>query len=155
LQEKSSGKRFEAVVDTNILFSAIAYEGNERKLLELSGRGDIILTIDEYIRKELEEVLRRKSLKYWLIEDLIILFNINVVSLEYYKREVEIVKAAMKLASDAADMPILAFSMKYLVENPHAYLISGDKNFFRKEVKDVLNGRVHTTRDFLIMIGEY
>lgn len=112
------------VADTNILVSAIFWDGNESKIIELAEQGDLKLLTSVPILNELKEVLAYE--KFQLSEEVI---NERI---EYYlvladtvspKSSVEVIQ------EDPEDDKILACA----VGGDADYIVSGDEHLLNLE----------------------
>ena len=126
------------VLDTNVLISAIAFEGKPREVFRKALTGQMRLAISEDILGELEGVLSGKKFKYSkevirsirkLIEDL--------AEFVIPQKEVK------KIKKDPDDNRILECS----VEAEAHFIISGDNHLL--ELKQYKNIRIITPSEYL------
>jgi predicted nucleic acid-binding protein len=146
-------RQVKAIVDTNIIFSAIFYkDGNEYKLFELADNGKLEIIIMGYVYDECKAILERKGIDASLFTEFLETFqNITLKELvaEEYKSRLE---KASKTIRDAKDVPLFIFAEKEISCNEDTYLASGDKDFHTKQVKTALGGRVHTAKELIRQI---
>jgi putative PIN family toxin of toxin-antitoxin system len=126
------------VLDTNVLISAIAFEGKPREVFSKVLKGQIQLAISEDILGEMEGVLSGKKFKY----------PKGVVrsirnALEDLAEFVIPQKEVKRIKKDPDDNRILECA----VEAEAHFIISGDKHLL--ELKQYKNTRIITPSDYL------
>lgn len=136
--------RYRVFLDTNILISGIFFEGNESRILDIP-EIDLITCEDcadelRFVIKKKLKHLRERSLELALLELEKALSDFEVVPRYRYKAKL---RDAEKLINHKKDIPILAAA---LATAPDC-LLTGDKHFFRDEIKKALN--VRTSKEFL------
>lgn len=130
------------VADTNILVSAVFWDGNESKIIELAEEGELKLLTSIPILNELKEVLAYE--KFQLSEE-----TINE-RIEYYlvladtvpsKSSVEVIQ------EDPEDNKVLACA----IQGDADYVVSGDEHLLNlKEFKEV---KIVTASRLLEILG--
>lgn len=117
------------VPDTNVLISAIFWEGNESKIIELAEEGSLTLVTSLPILEELKEVLSYQ--KFALNKE-----KVNE-QVEYYFFLAELVSPTEKvdlIQEDPSDNKFLECARKGEAE----YIVSGDQHLLRlKEFKGI------------------
>ncbi len=150
-RSSSKASTVKAIVDTNVMYSGILFEGIESDLLDSK---KVELYISEYILKELLGVFNRKGLSSRRANRPIHYSNIQIVEdIEYEKDDnfhAHLEKAKM-LVSDPKDRPIFVFARVFMSNNPDAFLVTGDEHLLTKEVRGVL--KVMKPRKFLESFG--
>ncbi|MHA1605052.1 MAG: putative toxin-antitoxin system toxin component, PIN family [Candidatus Freyarchaeota archaeon] len=124
-----------AIIDTNVLFSGLLFEGNERKVLERILQG--MLTIGEkiefifpeFIYQEIVDVLKRKKAPETMLLLVEMMYEAeSTIKISINKIIDYIEKAKVLLKSEThKDIPVIASA---LASNPN-YLITGDKRLHR------------------------
>ncbi|OYT52992.1 MAG: putative toxin-antitoxin system toxin component, PIN family [Candidatus Altiarchaeales archaeon ex4484_2] len=124
---KSTSPRLRVFIDSNIIM--------ENTILHLGIIGLIELTACDYIKKEVNEVVKRKfpESTHKVKE---ILDTLKTIKTQENKKALNIIR-------DPKDAPILATVLKYKPD----YFITGDKDFHTKEIKNKI--KVVTTKQFL------
>ena len=134
------------IIDSSTLFSAIYNrKGNEAHLLELADLGRCEIILLDYVLEEIDSVFRRKGLDIELVYDLLDnIENITISTLE--EITVDEISISRKLINDPLDRPIFIFVIREIATDDDTFFVTGDKGFFRDEVKEELKGRLlHTT----------
>jgi len=110
--------------DTNVLISAVVFEGNEFKILSLARKGNLRLVISPYILTEFKDVLSRP--KFGFIQQQIE---------SAFKHIVTICDIAMpmikidRIKEDLADNKILECAVTGKVD----FIVSGDRHLLKLE----------------------
>lgn len=131
-------KFIKVVADTNVIFSAMFWRGNESKVLELSEEGKIKLLTSPALLDELRRVLMHKELK----------LNERTVgeNVQYVLSTAELVsprRIIKVIHEDQSDNRVLECAL----EGGAKYIISGDKHLLRlKEFKGI---KILRAREFL------
>lgn len=122
-------------IDTNILFSAIAYGGKSRQLLSLAENNRIIIGITEWSISELKSVFMDKfgedadkyikQLEEWVYDYARLLPKPRNKDLNKY----------LGCVSDIWDIPIIASIHRW---DPD-YFVTGDKKINNERVRQLLN----------------
>ena len=131
------------VVDTNVFISSF-FGGNPRKIIDLWKSGDVILCLSRPIIDEYIEVLRRLELQNEKeIDELLGLFahGYNVV-FTAKTPELHIVE------KDPDDNMFIECAVALKAK----FIVSGDKAL--KEVKDYMNIKIVSPREFLIKFAK-
>ena len=126
------------VLDTNVLISAIAFEGKPREVFRKALTGQMRLAISEDILGELEGVLSGKKFKY----------------------SKEVIRSIRKLIEDLAEFVIPQKEVKRIKKDPDDnrilecsveaeahFIISGDNHLL--ELKQYKNIRIITPSEYL------
>ena len=138
----------EIIVDTSTFFSSIYNpDGNESKLFELAEEGLCKIVLFQYVLDELQAVFQKKGIDFKVVLDLLDTYeNIYIEDME--EPEDSEIEMARKLISDPKDRPIFIFTLRR-IENGNTYFVSGDKIFFKEDVRKILRGRVLRTSEAL------
>jgi putative PIN family toxin of toxin-antitoxin system len=132
------------LLDTNVLISAMAFSGPERRLLEAVGQGHTLL-VNEYLLTEAREVLARKFPgKEPLLDRLLQCLAVERLPLP----SAEAVREAAKCLRDPKDAVVLASA---LAARPDLF-VSGDKDLHAPEVLALV--RVYSTREALDLLAK-
>lgn len=116
-------------LDANILVSAIAFDGNERRLLEFGTSRHAVAMTSEYVLREVGEALT--SLGYSLpsvVES--ILWIRNFVRIDDPSNEQ--IEKHWDALRDKSDVPVLAAAIEF-----RCVLITGDKELRKKAARYV------------------
>ncbi|MFH1722867.1 MAG: type II toxin-antitoxin system VapC family toxin [Candidatus Altiarchaeota archaeon] len=155
LSKPDSPKCPNVVVDTNVLYSALFYRGNEHVLFEASASCLVKIHISKYISDEFKEVLAKNGIDEVLVEDFFLENKINVVEDDFYRKHKDYQKFVdeAKSISDIADRPIYVFARVFAQIFQNSCFISGDKDFWEnKTVKKHLKNKIKTTKEVLDLI---
>ncbi len=117
-------------IDTNVLVSAIAFDGKERELLHLETEGQIIAVLSGFVLNEADRVIRAKFPTKWqrLQWELSLLEYELVADLPP-----SLITQAAAIVRDPGDVEILA---AILACSPDA-AVTGDKDLLTDEIKAV------------------
>jgi putative PIN family toxin of toxin-antitoxin system len=126
------------VLDSNILISALFWEGNERTLLERCRLGEHTSITSEPILTEIETVLRKK---FQVPDDRIYAF---IRSLIVMSDMVFISGSLSIIEDDPKDNMVLETAIMGKAE----YIVSGDKHLLK--VKQYSNVRIINTSEFIL-----
>lgn len=149
-----SSPEFTVVIDTSTLFSALYNpKGNEAELLELADRGHCEVKILDYVLEELRDVFQRRNIDFSLVSELLKTYG-NITISEMEELDQEEIKVAKEVIDHPPDRPIFIFARRRIKEGGDVRFVSGDKGFFKKDVKRELEGRVMTTREAVNEIGD-
>lgn len=129
-----------AVIDTNVLISALAWHGKPLEVLKLAGKGEIQMILSRQQLQELARVLRYQKINFTeqQAEERIQLIK-NIAHI------VDVHIHLDAIPEDPDDNIILATA----VENNAAYLITGDKHLLK--LKQYENVKIMTPGDFLVL----
>ncbi len=117
-------------IDSNILISGLAFNGNEETILRLAGDNLVCLVISEAVLKEVRNVIQRKFPE--LIADVDeLLTKVLWETVEFPSHEE--VAYAQTIVRDPNDAAVLA---SILLSKPDIAL-SGDKDLLTEEVKKI------------------
>lgn len=117
-------------IDSNILISGLAFNGNEETILRLAGDNLVCLVISEAVLKEVRNVIQRKFPE--LIADVDeLLTKVLWETVEFPSHEE--VAYAQAIVRDPNDAAVLA---SILLSKPDIAL-SGDKDLLTEEVKKI------------------
>jgi len=130
-------------IDTNVLVSGLAYDGNESGLLKLAEQGQIEIVVSEYVLRELERVLSGLDYDGKEVEGSIQFIRAMAGMVSVNREEISV---CMKDVSDKKDAPILAACIK-----SRAVLVTGDKKLAKEASKFV---RVMPAKDILEAMEE-
>jgi len=131
-------KFIKVVVDTNVIFSAMFWKGNESKILELAEEEKIRLLTSPALLDELRKVLTHKELG--LDEKTVeenVQYVLSTVRLVSPRRVVKVIH------EDPSDNRILECAL----EGKARYIISGDKHLLR--MKKFRGIRIVRAKEFL------
>ena len=135
------------IIDTNILFSAILYEGkNEYILFQLADRGIISIIILDYVYIEAKSIFLKKNINPKLLDDFLDTFE-NIEFLKIEEPSQEELNLSKKLVTDKKDRPIFIFANRSITAQKNVYLVTGDKHLMTDEIKKKLDNRVRRTRE--------
>lgn len=143
------------VVDTNILYSGILFEGLESILLDLAQTRRINLFTCEYVVRELSGVFKKRGLSTELLREYFTYSNIRVIAdrdIEGDIKFLEHLETAKKTVSDVKDRPIFVFARIMLSKDHNTYLVSGDRDLLNQKVREELEGKVKTTREMIKLV---
>lgn len=147
--KRSLEEDLKAIVDTNIIFSAIMYpDGNESKLFQLADKGELKIVICDYVLEEAKMILERKMINPDLLMDFLDTFlNIHLMDIgEYDEKEIE---RAIKIVSDEKDRPIFIFAHRLIHSGDNIFLVTGDADLRTEEVRSELKNHSLTTAELL------
>lgn len=139
-------------VDTNVLFSALFYQGKPHKILEKVVRAEVKLWISEYIQNELLGVVNRLSLSKEIAVEFFSLQNVRIVADEGYCTPKALAEAE-KIVRDKKDAPIYAFAKFALERKMIDEFITGDLDLLTAEVRKQLNNQIKTPAEYLSKEG--
>lgn len=125
-------------LDANILVSAIAFDGNERRLLEFGASRHAVAMTSEYVLREVGEALT--SLGYSLpsvVES--ILWIRNFVRIDDPSNEQ--IEKHWDVLRDKTDVPVLAAAIEF-----RCVLITGDKGLAKRSKEHL---KTETTAEVL------
>lgn len=115
------------LIDTNVIVSGVAFEGNERRLLKLASEGLIDALLPSFVIAEAEIVMADK------FPHLSVALRDLLDSLAYEEPPAppqHLIEQAARLLRDPGDADILACAMEV---KPDA-LVTGDKDLLTEEV---------------------
>ncbi len=141
--------------DTNVLYSALFYRGNEFLLVEAAASGLLQLFISTYILDELKAVLSRKKIALWLVEEFVTQNRIVVLDDDFYlgHQDYPSFCREAKAIHDRADRPVYAFARAFCATHDNSFFISGDLGFRENEhVKKYLDTHMQSTKDVLAAV---
>lgn len=133
------------LLDSNVLISALYYEGNERRVLVLIAEGIVFGVISEYVLDEVTRTIDEKfasktpeMLGYELL-------GLALKNSDYVTKDeaAHLVESAESLIRDEKDAPVLAAALASSAD----VLVSGDRDFFA--LKKPVRFKVLTARGFL------
>ncbi len=152
--KRSSAEGLKAIVDTNIIFSAIiSPDGNENRLFDLADQGKLNIIICDYVLDEAKAILERKGINPETLTNFLDTYN-NIHIEDIGHLENEEIKRAIDNVTDHKDRPIFIFAYRFIKNDEQVFLISGDKDLRTPKVVKKLNGQSLSTREFLtIHIG--
>lgn len=140
------------LLDTNTLFSALGYPGNERDLIFKMIDANWDIAIIDRILEELQENIRRKytSPQKEMALDLLLTFlrrgNIEIKRLPEYQHHLD----EAKTLTNEEDAVILAAAMLSDVD----ILVTGDKHFLENErLKDFPKVKISSTVEALALFA--
>ena len=149
LKKNSLNSVPKVIIDTNTFFSALYNpDGNEAHLLELADKGKCSIQMIDYVLDELRNVFKRKEIDFNLVTDLLDTYD-NIYVYELEDLDEEEIKLAKQNVKDASDRPIFVFAYRKIKQNEDVFFVSGDDGFFEKDVIQILDDQVYTTRDML------
>lgn len=117
-------------VDTNVLFSAIGFDGNEREVVGRAIDGTLRLVLSDFVIREARRVLARKS------PNRLSRFEWTLTILDYELVATpldDLLETASHLVRDPGDAKVLAAILKARPE----FALTGDKDLLTDEVKAV------------------
>jgi len=135
-------KFIKVVADTNILFSAMFWKGNEAKILKLAEEGEIKLLTSPALLDELRRVLMHEELG--LDERTIgenVQYVLSTAELVSPRRMVKVIR------EDPSDNRVLECAL----EGSAKYVISGDKHLLR--LKKFRGIRIVRAKEFLDILN--
>jgi putative PIN family toxin of toxin-antitoxin system len=135
-------KFIKVVADTNILFSAMFWKGNEAKILKLAEEGEIKLLMSPALLDELRRVLMHEELR--LDERTIgenVQYVLSTAELVSPRRMVKVIR------EDPSDNRVLECAL----EGSAKYVISGDKHLLR--LKKFRGIRIVRAKEFLDILN--
>lgn len=120
------------MLDTNILISGMAFNGNERNLLYAIYLNKAALILNEYVIIETKTILSKKfpGLEK-LLDDFLQLLQVEVTPLPLK----ELVGNAKPMIRDLKDAVVLASAISI---KPDVF-VSGDLDFHTSDIKSVIN----------------
>lgn len=119
-------------VDTNILFSALCFDGPPRRLLELADKGVMRLVVADYVLTELAHVIAKKMpSRRSDLEAVLRALEYETVSLP----SKAMVFRFRKYVTHDEDAPVLASAVLADAD----YVVSGDEQFYTKSIKELVN----------------
>lgn len=127
------------VIDTNILISAVGWQGNERRVLEKCLLGKCKLIMSNEIIDELTEVLKRPKFNFIpsIKKAELLKYVVQISKIVNIKERLEIIK------EDPADNKILETA----IAGEADYIISGDRHLLNiKKFRSIL---ILKAKDFL------
>jgi len=130
------------VLDTNILVSALGWDGNERKVLLATLSDDVDLVLSDEIISEMLQVLSYEKLSH-IPEDKIGLF------LEIIMETAMIIETTSKLAIIKED-PMDNRILECAIDGGAEYIISGDKHLLN--LKEYEGIKILKAKEFLGII---
>ncbi|MEK7597037.1 MAG: putative toxin-antitoxin system toxin component, PIN family [Patescibacteria group bacterium] len=142
----STGKEnnlIKAVLDTNILISALFFGGKPREIFDLILEKEFIGITSPYIIFELKDVLRRK--KFDIDEERI---EEAVDLIKEYFEEVNLQTKLNLIKHNHPDNKILALAIDAKAD----YLITGDKQHLLP-LKKIKKTKIVSTEEFLLLIS--
>lgn len=141
--------------DTNVLYSALFYRGNEFLLVEAAASGLLRLYISAYILDELKAVLSRKKIPSWLVEEFVSQNRNIVLDDDFHRSHEEYMRFCReaKAVPDRADRPVYVFARAFCATYDNSFFTSGDLGLREnKNMKKHLGTRMQTTKDVLASI---
>ena len=146
---KSTKNLYKLVIDTSTLFSAIYNpDGNEAKIFELADKGICKIYILDYVLEEMKEVFNRKNIDYKLVLELLDIYD-NIIIQELIALTDKEIDLAKKTITDTEDRPIFIYAKRMTDQYKNTYFITGDKGFFKKNVRDSLKNKVLKTKEII------
>jgi putative PIN family toxin of toxin-antitoxin system len=122
-------KKHSYFLDSNVIVSGIAWEGNERRLLELGLSGDIELVTCTYVLSEIERALSKFGYSMAMIIDELLHLRAFMRIMDATEDEV---RKHWGILRDKSDVPILASAIK-----SKCIFVTGDKRFRQKASEHV------------------
>ena len=148
----NTGNTLKAVLDTNILYSGLLYEGLESDLLELGHCMMVRLYVSEYVLDELAGVFERKGLPTAAAEQIISYYRITVISNEENRKNGkyrQYLAESKRYIHDPKDRPVYVFAKTLMEGDETTYLVTGDKDLLDERVKKALGDRVLRTNELM------
>ena len=131
------------MLDTNILITGLAFNGNERKLLNAIYLNKANLILNEFVIIETKTILSKKfPILEKVFDDFLQLIQAKITPLP----ELEMVKNAKTIIRDPKDAVVLASAILF---NPDVF-VSGDLDFHTTTVKSFIN--VMHTREAIALV---
>ncbi len=136
------------LIDTNILMSALAFYGNERRMVEQLLEAEHTVVVTDYILAETERIVRRKFSVEGQKRSFDLLARFQTGQAVYVKPHVLYepqVPPALEL-SNKKDAPILAAALQDEIDA----LVSGDKDFLENtKLATLRRKKIFSTRELL------
>ena len=135
--------KLKVVIDTNVYISAIFWNGNPRKIIELGRDGKIEIYTSKDIIGEISDVLMRKfKLESYDVERILIDFSSFTIL-------VNPIQSLKIIKQDPDDDKFIECAVSCDAD----YIISGDRHLINlKEYKDI---RILNPLEFLLIINEH
>lgn len=122
--------------------------GNERLLFTLAEKKGIPLIVLNYVEEELKAILHREGLDPDIIIDFLDTYP-NVAFQEIGEITDEEAVLAKENVLDLKDRPLFVYAYRCICDKRNCYLVTGDKDLHRDEVKNRLNGRVYRAKEII------
>jgi putative PIN family toxin of toxin-antitoxin system len=116
-------------LDSNVIVSGIAWDGNERRLLELGMAQEIELVTCSYVPSEIESVLSKFGFSRAMIIDELLHLRAFIRMVDPAEDEI---RENWNLLRDKSDVPILTAAIK-----SGSTFVTGDKRLRKSAAKHV------------------
>ena len=139
------------LIDTNVLFSALGFQGVSGQLLEELVRGNHTLVTSDYILEELKQKITmkftgpQKERALTLLLFILSRMQMKVIKRPEYQENLEQTKGVVP----EQDTPILAVALLRDVD----FLVTGDNHFLKNQKVEALGVSVLSPSDMLGLIN--
>jgi putative PIN family toxin of toxin-antitoxin system len=116
-------------LDSNVIISGIAWDGNERRLLELGMSQEIKLVTSTYVLSEIERTLSKLGYSSAMIIDELLHLRGFIRIVDPMEDEI---RERWELLRDKSDVPVLTAAIK-----SECTFVTGDKRFRKSAAKYV------------------